>query len=279
MSGKDRQEITTASQEWILHLWAILNQGEERKPRGHLTKEVLANQTRIDMREPIVNVGERKMGYKFMCAEAAWILSGDNRVSSIKPYSKVIERFSDDGTYYHGAYGPKVVDQISYIVKTLLEDNDSRQALLNIWRENPGMTKDVPCTVSLQFLIRDGRLHCIDTMRSSDLWLGWVYDIFNMSMIARSIQIELRNRGLDVILGDLFLNAGSSHLYEQHFDKAEQIVKMSDKGEYISQTPLETIEVLHHSKFKDTDELVSYLWFCANEKYPLQAVYCPSAGR
>jgi thymidylate synthase len=165
--------------------------------RGLQTMEILSHQTEVDMSYPIVTLKARKLGYKFMCAEAWWILTGQNTVETIKPYSKEIERFSDDGVYYNGAYGPRIVDQLTYAVDCLAKDPSSRQAIIEIWRPNPRDSKDVPCTIAVQFLIRDNHLYCIDTMRSSDLWLGWPYDIFNFTMLSARILELLAKRSVE----------------------------------------------------------------------------------
>lgn len=130
---------------WIDLLWEIADSGSQVGPRGKGTLEILAKTTVVDMKMPVVTIPQRNLGYKFMAAEAHWILSGDNRVETIAPYSKQISRFSDDGVRFFGAYGPKVVDQLSYVVDCLVRDEASRQAVMTIWRERPGSTKDVPC--------------------------------------------------------------------------------------------------------------------------------------
>lgn len=168
----------------------------------------------------MVTMPERKLGKRFRYAEAWWILTGRNDVESIRRYSSTIANFSDDGDYFAGAYGPKVVDQLSYVSACLRKDIDTRQAVINIWRENLRDTKDVPCTLSLQFLVREGALHCIATMRSSDLWLGWPYDIFNFSMIARRVN-EIAN--LQVEPGYLAINHGSLHLYVENVETAKTL--------------------------------------------------------
>ena len=130
---------------WIDLLREIADSGSQVGPRGKGTLEILAKTTVVDMKMPVVTIPQRNLGYKFMAAEAHWILSGDNRVETIAPYSKQISRFSDDGVRFFGAYGPKVVDQLSYVVDCLVRDEASRQAVMTIWRERPGSTKDVPC--------------------------------------------------------------------------------------------------------------------------------------
>lgn len=213
--------MQSTNQVWVDALTRCLQTGIECEPRGMKIKEIWAAQTRISMEQPCVTIKERSLGYKFMAAEAAWILSGDNRVETIKPYSTAISRFSDDGFFFHGAYGPMIRDQLHFIADTLNSDPDSRQAVLTIWRPNPRPSKDIPCTVSIQFMIRGGKLYVIDTMRSSDLWLGWPYDVFNFSMLARYVICLLKNKPE---LGDLILQAGSMHLYESNWNDVQQIV-------------------------------------------------------
>lgn len=267
-----RQLINGTTRRWIELLGDIKADGCESKPRGMKTLEILGHQTEIEMRDPIIHVPERALGYRFLAAEAAWILSGDNRVSTIKNYSKHISQFSDDGITFYGAYGPKVIDQISYVINCLAKDNDSRQAVINIWREKPGPTKDVPCTVSLQFLIRDGELYCIDTMRSSDAWLGWPYDIFNMSMISRAIIIGLsQTHGIDVGLGNLILTAGSQHLYDKNIEKAEDILKLDELGAF--KMSVEPEYAMNPHRFFTIDSLVETLWEAANSQDPLEIIY------
>jgi thymidylate synthase len=230
----------------------------ETAPRELKTRELLSVQSIVNMADPRVLFKTRKLSHKFMYAEAAWILSGDNRVSTIAPYNKNISPYADDGHRYFGAYGPKVIDQLPYVVAKLRQDVSSRQAVINIWRENPPQTKDVPCTLSLQFLIRMGRLWCLATMRSSDAWLGWPYDVFNFSMVAHAVLIYLQQLGVTGLsLGNLVLTAGSQHIYERHYDVAKELLN----------EPFPKLEGQTHyepSQFKSVDEFVDDLWAAAD---------------
>lgn len=249
---------------WLELIKNIVEKGTDVCPRGHHTQELLAHTTIIDMNDPVISIEQRELGYKFMAAEAHWILSGDNRVSTIAPYSKRIKDFSDDGIRFFGAYGPKVMDQMSYVVRTLSDDEHSRQAVMTIWREQPADTKDVPCTVALQFMIRDGKLNCHATMRSSDAWLGWVYDTFNFSMIAWAVLTELTHhvppytadRGLK--MGRLFLTAASQHLYGRNLPDALNILDI-----YMEKKPVSTFspmsEVIADNVVESHDHLLAML--------------------
>lgn len=229
-----------ATDAWIGLLGRVTQKGIMSSPRGMAIKELLGSQVQVNMQRPVVLVKERKLSYKFMAGEAWWILSGKNDVPSISRYCKRIADFSDDGEIFFGAYGPKISEQRNYVIRKLEEDPDSRQAVISIWRENPPETRDVPCTISVQWLIRDGFLHCIDTMRSNDVWLGFPYDVFNFSMLSWMILDELKwrngDRFKDLQLGTLFLNAGSHHIYARDLVKAEELL-----GSVIMRHPFESV--------------------------------------
>lgn len=205
---------------WVQLLDTLLNRGAPSSPRGEKTFEVIP--LRLTLATPLHNIltiPERNLNYSFMVAEWFWIMAGRDDVASIAHYNKEIARFSDDGERYFGAYGPKVLGQRDYVLRKLTEDLDSRQAVINIWRENPPGTRDVPCTIALQFLLRENALTLIVTMRSSDAWLGVPYDLFNFSRIQSWFARRLHARE-----GALHVNLGSSHLYEPHFSAAREIV-------------------------------------------------------
>lgn len=242
----------TASAVWIKLLSDIMLMGNTVSPRGQLTKEILQHTIALNMREPVVKVPLRKLSYQFMAAEAFWILSGDDKVETIEPYNKNIAQFSDDGKTFFGAYGPKIVSQLAYIVEKLRGDKDSRQAGLTIWRENPPETKDVPCTVAIWFNIRNDLLNCHVFMRSSDAWLGIPYDVFNFSMLGHMV-CALYNTNNDpyrevfpvICPGTLYLTAASSHIYDRNAVDVANI--LASPIEVYSESP--TPETLYLGKW------------------------------
>lgn len=239
---------------WYNLLLEVMSKGARSAPRGQKIVEILNNTLEIDMKYPVVTWKARKMGYRFMVAEAAWILNGDNKVSTIGPWSKEISRFSDDGISFFGAYGPKFVDQSLYVSNTLLADRDTRQAVINIWRENPGPTKDVPCTINLQFLIRDNKIHTVANMRSSDCWLGVPYDAFNFTMMTATIMLRLRQLGWDNLqLGTLYMNAGSRHIYERNFEQVKAVLDSKEDDIDFQQPEFDPYT------FRDSEHLIKHL--------------------
>ena len=92
-----------ANNEWLQALYEANKYGTEHAPRGEYTRELLGRKIQVHMKWPIITVVERKLSYKFMAAEALWILSGDNKVETIAKYNKNIAKYSDDGLTYFGA--------------------------------------------------------------------------------------------------------------------------------------------------------------------------------
>lgn len=216
---------TTATVVWQDHIEDIVHNGYYTSPRGKATLEIPHRRIVMNMRYPIVLTKTRKLSYQFMTAEAYWILSGDNRVAGIAPYCAHIARFSDDGDVFFGAYGPKIAEQLPYILRKLREDPDTRQAGLNIWRENPPNSKDVPCTISMFFHIRDEQLNAHVFMRSSDAWLGVPYDLFNFSMIAHFVCAQMHfNYNTRLEPGTLYLTMASAHIYTTNLEKITECI-------------------------------------------------------
>jgi len=255
-----------ADRDWIGQLEAIFCYGHKSSPRGMPIYEALAAQSVVSMHNPIIYNPVRKLGYKFMAAEAAWILDGRDDVASIAPYSKDISKFSDNGETFYGAYGPRLKHQFDHVMRTIAGDWDTRQAVATIWRQNPVPSKDIPCTVSLQWLVRDGEIHCNAGMRSSDLWLGHPYDIFNFSAYTFAIMIELNKlrEAVDLKpleLGYLYLTSGSKHLYERNVEGVSEILKAhGEKGMYYAAGRR---DVFKAHRYTSKEDFIEHLWSCA----------------
>lgn len=223
---RNRNQNNWASSIWLDTLAKIIANGKEVCPRGKPTLELQHHAIIVNMLHPVVLCPARKLSYTFLAAEALWILDGDNLVETIAPYNPNIAKFSDDGKVFFGAYGPRIMSQFEYVVQKLVEDADTRQAVLTIWRENPPQTKDVPCTVAIAFSIRQFRLNCHVFMRSSDAWLGLPYDVFNFSMLALKVACAYNQRVVQgkLDLGWLYLTMASSHLYMENREQAMDCV-------------------------------------------------------
>jgi len=207
-------EVNNLSGVWMAAINMVIEAGVEVSPRGMDTMEVPQGTINVNMRMPVLTIPSRNLSYQFMAAEAYWILEGDNRVETIIPWCPQLAEYSDNGSTFFGAYGPRIKSQVDYVVDKLILDTTTRQAGLTIWKENPPETKDFPCTIAMFFSIRDSMLNANVFMRSSDLWLGMPYDAFNFSMISHFICCRLNKELVDPISpGFLYITAASMHVY------------------------------------------------------------------
>ncbi|MEF2977219.1 thymidylate synthase [Subtercola sp. YIM 133946] len=143
--------------------------------------------------------------------ELLWYLAGSDDVGFIAYYISAYPNFAVAGRV-EGAYGPRLFgDQhrLGDVIEVLRQKPDSRQAVVQIFSQDDlDNEKDVPCTTTLQFFIREGRLHMVTHMRSNDAYLGLPHDMFAFTMIQEMVAIRL-----GVELGAYKHFVGSLHLY------------------------------------------------------------------
>jgi len=221
---------------WVNHLKNIKLYGEVLGSHGTSTVELLAQQICLNPEFPVLDIAERKLSKSFMFCEAAQILRGENRLNNLGLYAPKIKQFTDIDGFLSGAYGPKFVDQLPYVIRNLMNNYYSRQAVMTLWRERPEESKDIPCTVSLQFLLRKDpdtinkfKLITIVNMRSSDAWLGLPYDMFCFTAMGNYVRelfcVQARFKMDKVVLGEVIINMGSAHIYNRDMDKVTKVLQ------------------------------------------------------
>lgn len=189
-------------------------------PRGFPTREDLNGQFWFRADRPAIAAPGRDLNYRFMVAEFVWMLFGLDDVSVLARYNSKMADYSDDGLVLAGAYGPRIARHLPYVVRTLTQDPDSRQAVIPIFDDRATRpSKDVPCTLSLGFYLREGEVHVTAFMRSSDAWLGIPYDAFSFAMIGHVVAAAIGARP-----GSVCITAGSQHMYDRDRAAVEAFV-------------------------------------------------------
>ena len=214
------KDATSAWECWYGKLQEQAEKGFAAESRdGGVAGEILNAVTVIeDPTRNIVQSDIRKLNLRYMIGEMLWYLSANNNLSEIQKYTKAWDRMSEDGITVNSNYGHKIhkfygFDQWEFIRDMLQKDPNSRQAVIHI--KDPGThPKDTPCTVCLQFFIRDNKLHLTTYMRSNDVWMGFPYDVFTFTCYQIRMAMEL---GVDI--GEYTHIAGSLHLYERYAGK------------------------------------------------------------
>lgn len=199
----------------------VLKYGSLRRPRGFECTSI--GPTMFTLQNPRARVlwNQVRMAKRhFMAGEFTWIITGQRDLEQIVYYNPQMTKFSDDGKTLFGAYGPHIAKQLPYVINALLQDPDSRQAVLTLWQPCPPKTKDVPCTISMQFRIVNGHVEMTTFMRSNDIWLGLPYDIFTFTAIQEVVATCV---GLDV--GPYHHVVGDLHLYKMHEGHARRALE------------------------------------------------------
>ena len=210
--------VNTATEAWE-KWWEILNNQHLNADSrdGSIKGEVLNAITEIkDPTRGIITSSIRKMPMRYAVGEFLWYLSGNNKLSAIRNYTSAWDRMSDDGEHVNSNYGWCIkhkfgFDQWEYVKDLLKKDPNSRQAVIHIKTADNIPTKDMNCTVCLQFLLRNGKLNLTTYMRSNDIWMGFPYDVFSFTAMQCLMAMEL-----DVEIGTYTHIAGSLHLYERN---------------------------------------------------------------
>jgi thymidylate synthase len=223
----------------------LMTHGTETSPRGSKSREILNyNITLQNPRNRVITFAERNTNTKYLLGEFIWYLTGSNDPAGILPYSKFWDNIRNtnnlpgypsgtvNSNYGNRLFGISDVDafhgvnQWKETIDLLTKDKDSRQAIMNIHvpSDRHNGNKDVACTLTLQFLIRENKLHMITNMRSNDIILGFTNDVFQFTMLQECLMLELRAAYPQLELGHYYHNAGSMHVYERHYEMAQKIV-------------------------------------------------------
>lgn len=222
-----------------LALEGIRDQGQRIDPTRGAALELLGASLELGNPRARLSRSETRGRAVSAIAELCWYLGGSNDGAQIAFYiSKYEAEIEADGTV-NGGYGPRLFphggpNQIESVVNTLKVSRCSRRAVVQLFdRSDIGGTqrfKDVPCTCTLQFIIRDEQLILIVNMRSNDVYLGLPHDIFAFTMLQ-----EIVARDLQIEPGRYIHVAGSLHLYDKHASSAARFV---DEGWQSTTSPM-----------------------------------------
>jgi len=199
--------------------------------RGLSFHELLnARLTFLNPTRNYINPYYRSLNLPFALANFVDIMVGVNPGISIYFNSRIKEFLNEQHTF-DGSYGSRMYgitssgqslygNQFVRCYEQLKRDPYTRQAVMIF--HNPAFEnyegKDIACTLSLQFIYRDGKLNLITTMRSNDVYLGFCYD----TMAFQMMQLTMASL-LDFNVGEYIHNVASLHLYVTDISKLQHL--------------------------------------------------------
>jgi len=163
---------------------------------------------------------KRKFNVRYALLEFMWYLSQDQNVRNIGKAASTWKDIASVDGLVHSNYGVCLHNGWDRVVNELVRFPESRRAVIALNQPDVdyGM-KDVPCTMFVQFFVRDDKLHLIWNMRSSDFAFGFCNDVAVGMLFLQMMRNELMER-TDIPwigLGSFTYNATSLHCYEPHW--------------------------------------------------------------
>lgn len=201
-------------------------------PRGMKIIEKI-NMTAIltNPRNCLVTLKQRNLNYRFAAIEKLEYLWGKHDLNRIVAYNSQMKKYAGPYNYSDGNYAQRFNYWLDHIYGLLQKDPDSRQAVVSIYDSTARhQSGDIPCTLTLQFLIRNNRLNLIVNMRSNDLLWGLPYDINAFCFLQ-----EVMASWLGIEMGKYYHNAGSMHIYTDPEENHAQLLATSINNETVEQ--------------------------------------------
>lgn len=251
----------------LLQLYKVVSNAVEIKTRGQLCREVRNLAVVFDAREPIcTNFNARDFNLRYAKKEWLWYLGADPKDHSIMEHAKLWKKLQqEDGTFYSN-YGQYIFNgQLTYVLKTLAEDPNSRRASIVLLKQEHlfAENSDVVCTYSINFHITDDVLSMTVMMRSNDVIWGFTNDAFCFSQLFTFVLKLLQKTYPKLKAGTYTHFTNSMHVYDRHYDMIKKIIIEAEGGYRQVRVPDPTREeviALINSKGKEGEgEYVSWL--------------------
>lgn len=234
----------------------ILNHGVKTEGRNGITYRIPGNHWEFDLAEEFPILTTKKVGWKTAILEMMWIYQKKSidvswlRERGIKIWDKF--EIADDGIYHNPdngqekffgkewagtigtSYGYIVAnggekgseDQMDAAIYKILNFPADRRNMITMWQP-PFFDKAVlpPCVYEVQWLVLDGKLNSRVSQRSCDTFIGVP---FNITQYAAFTCMLAHVTGLKP--GNMFYTMGDVHIYEEHLEVVEEMLKRRDEA-------------------------------------------------
>jgi thymidylate synthase len=226
----------------------IIENGTDKDDRtGTGTRSVFGHQIKFDLNDGFPAVTTKRLAWKSVVSELLWFLEGstdERRLAEIlydKPRSELTDKTtiwtanadaqgvalgytnSDARKELGPVYGAQWrnwggVDQIANIVHSLKTNPNDRRMILSAW--NVGEVSQMalpPCHMLYQFNVTNGKLNCMLTCRSQDVFLGTPFNIASASLLTHMLA-----QVCDLKVGEYTHSSGDTHIYSNHFEQVNE---------------------------------------------------------
>jgi thymidylate synthase len=212
--------------------------GNPTNPRGESTLEIENFTYSVGPFVRFNSFEGRKFNLSYLKREMAWYIKADPFDTSIAEHAaqwgKIVlngKLNSNYGSYWFGKYG------IQRIVMLLQKDPMSRRAVIPMYGTNADHmdldAKDVPCTICIEFRLREGTLNTRVVMRSQDILWGMANDLPTFSFLQEIVATLLNAQ-----IGTLTVSVGSFHVYMSRINMFHEILTKNNHIPIADKPPL-----------------------------------------
>ncbi len=229
-------------QQYLALLSEILEHGIDKGDRtGTGTRAVFGRMVRHDLKSGFPLLTTKRLYIRAIVHELLWFLKGGTNIdylhkNKVTIWDEWATETGDLGPIYgaqwrswEGSDG-KIYDQVSSVIESIKSNPNSRRHIISAWnvallpdekispQDNvrAGRMALAPCHVMYQFQVADGRLSCMMTQRSGDIFLGIPYTTASTAFLTHMIAQQC---GLEP--GEVIHSIGDLHLYRNHFEQAK----------------------------------------------------------
>ena len=189
-------------------------------------------------RERVLFYSERDANPFFHFMESLWMLAGRNDVEWISQFNGRISTYSDDGEYFHGAYGFRWrewfgEDQLKTAIHRLKTYPNDRRTVVGMWDPwedlqtyNDG--KDYPCNTQIYFWSRENKLNMTVVNRSNDM----IWGAYGANAVHMSVLLEYMAARCGMKVGTYYQFSNNLHAYVDVLEKMSGILGTPDYDPY-----------------------------------------------
>lgn len=204
---------------WRRTLRTVWNSGKEVMSQEGKTKELL--NLEVHIRNPLQKDID---GYPLGPEEL------ENYAESL-----VHPKLGEDVEYTYGlrlrVRKEQIVDQVKQVVERLKKSPGTRRAVAVLWIPDVDGKKDSgqPCLISIDFKIRDGKLHLSGIMRSNDMYGAVPSNWYGLACLNKHVA-----KKVGVEPGTVTTISHSAHVYANDYSSIKEVVEKERKtGDYL----------------------------------------------
>jgi len=238
----------------------LIIKGNERQTRNSITKSLFSRNLTFDLKNSFPLLTTKKMFLRGIFEELMFFIRGNTNTKILE--EKGIKIWKDNTSrifldnlglnhYQEGDMGPmygyqlrffnanykdlnnnlnKGVDQLKYVIETILKDPFSRRIIMTTF--NPAQVNEgclFPChSLMIQFYIREENdiyyLSQQNYIRSNDIFLGNPYNIASFALMSYLLCHHLNyiTKSNKYKPDMLYITLGDYHLYKDHYEVAQE---------------------------------------------------------